>query len=83
MEEKLEIPKRTGICAARHIVAAHESVCKEKPVEWSKPCVGCSELHACSLPNGVIDWTENLQPIFEATGIYPQLCGYDSPTAAG
>lgn len=79
-EIKLEITLRTAICAARHIVAAHKSARRQQPVEWAAVCVECSELQACRLPNAVIDWIETLRPISEATGIYPQLCGYDGPT---
>ncbi len=73
-EKTITIPTIAVVCAARHFVAAHESACRQQPVEWAAVCAECSEVHACKLTNGVIDWVETMKPIFEATGVSPQLC---------
>ena len=73
-EKILTISKNTAICAARHFVAAHESACRQQPVEWAAVCAECSEVQTCKLTNGVIDWVETMRPIFEAAGVSPQLC---------
>lgn len=72
-DTEVTIPVRTALCAARHFIAAHESACAQRPVEWGAVCVGCPAFQSCELPNGVIDWTETMRPILEATGISPQL----------
>lgn len=64
----LEIPKRTAICAARHYVAAHESVCTGEPVNWASPCEQCGEFAECRA-----DWIEVMAPLFDAVGIHPQI----------
>lgn len=67
-EMMLEISQRTAICAARHIVAAHESACTGEPVEWGSPCVECSEISQCKCR-----WIDLMAPLFDATKIYPKL----------
>lgn len=70
------IPMRTAICAARHFFYLHKGVCltmeSEKPFgcdwAWGLACAECSESHKCRL-----DWIETMAPIFDATGIHPQI----------
>lgn len=72
--KSVTIPLSAAVCAARHFVAAHESACRQRPVEWAAVCAKCPEIQTCKLTNGVIDWVETMKPIFEATGVSPQLC---------
>lgn len=83
MEDKktLTISMDTAICAARHIVGAHESACRGEPVDYAGICGNVYHLAECNAPcrrnwamcNNVLDWQEMLEPIFAATGIYPML----------
>ena len=93
MEDKktLTISVDTAICAARHIVAAHESWCTGKLFDWGMPCQANRYQPECSAPcrrnwaacNNVLDWQEMLEPIFAAAGIYPQLARADDPGLVG
>ena len=75
----MEISTRTAICAARHIVAAHESTCTEIPVDWGKICEGCSEVQSCLSEFGCFGWDDMMRPIFDEAGIYPKICRNDTP----
>lgn len=64
----VELPRSAVICAAKHYIAAHESACTEKPVEFGAICEDCPELMEC---RG--NWLDSAAPLFQAAGIYPQL----------
>lgn len=76
VKKTLTISVDTATCAARHIVAAHESACTNKPVDFGGIC-GDRYQAVCSAPcvaaYGSLDWLEMMRPIFDATGIYPSL----------
>lgn len=76
---KLEISMRTAICAARHFVAAHESACRQRPVDWTAACAGCSESEGCRSEFGWFGWLDVMGPIFIKTGIHPKVHD-DGPT---
>lgn len=69
----MEISKRTAICAARHFVAAHESACTGRPVEWGDICSECSELHECLPGLAAFGGIDVMDPIFFETGIHPVI----------
>lgn len=69
----MEISKHTAICAARHIVAAHESACTNKPVDWAQICVGCSEFSKCRPRLAAFGWLDVMGPIFTEAGIHPRI----------
>lgn len=64
-----QVSEETVICAVQHIVAAHESARKGEPVEWGALCESCCEFNQCKL-----NWIERLTPLFDAAGIYPNVC---------
>ena len=68
--ETVTIPKTTAICAARYFVAAHESECLGRPVNFSGPCIRCSENQRC-LTGKLIDWPVVIRPLFDAVGGIP------------
>ena len=68
--ETVTIPKTTAICAARYFVAAHESACLGRPVNFIGPCIRCSENQRC-LTGKLIDWPEVIRPLFDAVGGIP------------
>ena len=77
--ETVTIPKTTAICAARYFVAAHESECLGRPVNFGGPCIRCSENQRCRQKGAVLDWAETIRPLFDAVGGIPfQLARMDS-----
>lgn len=56
------------VCAARHFVAAHESACRDEPVDFGAICSGCPEYPACKA-----NWLETAAPVFDAAGIQPRF----------
>lgn len=64
----IEISDRTAICAAQHFMAAHESACTGTPVDWGAVCAVCGEAGRCDFK-----WTELMAPLFDATGIHPNV----------
>lgn len=68
----MEITERMAICAAQHYVAAHESTCTDTPVDWGAVCATCKEVSRCNF-----DWYGIMKPLYQATGIYPQLLRHD------
>lgn len=69
----MEISKRTAVCLARHTIAAHESACTQKPVDFGKVCAECSEIADCLDGGRMVDWIKTTAPFFDAVGLHPQL----------
>lgn len=66
--EKVELPRDAVVCAARHYIAAHESLCRDVPVDFAWPCFKCECWSNCKG-----QWLETAKPIFDAAGVHPQL----------
>ena len=66
--------RKTVVCAARHYIAAHDSACDTKPVDFGSVCVNCEMWPEC---NG--DWLKAAAPLFDAAGIQPQIIRTPAP----
>lgn len=68
------IPRKTIVCAARHYIAAHDSACDTKPVDFGSVCVNCEMWPECKG-----DWLKAAAPLFDAAGIQPQIIRTPAP----
>lgn len=64
----MNVSYKAVICAARHFCAAHESACKQEPVDFGAVCAGCSEWETCGGK-----WMDAAAPLFDAAKIHPTV----------
>lgn len=76
MEKYIALPISAAICGAQHFIAAHESAKQGIPVDFTAVCNGCRCLEQCRY-----DWLKTAAPLFEETGIYPDLMEEESKAA--
>lgn len=62
------IPRKAIVCAARHYIAAHDSACDGKPVDFGSVCVNCEMWAGCQG-----DWLKAAAPLFDAAGVRPEV----------
>ncbi len=67
-KDTVTLPAIAVHCAARHFVAAHESACSERPVDFAEPCRYCPYMGECHA-----NWLEAAAPLFDAAGIHPKI----------
>ena len=68
MSDLIEVPPGALVCAARHLLAAHESAKNEVRMDSSAPCRGCPIYEPCRA-----NWLKTAAPIFEAANVSPDL----------
>lgn len=74
MPDSKSLPHKTIVCAARHYIAAHNSACDAKPVDFGSVCVNCETWNECQG-----NWLKAAAPLFDAAAIQPQIIRRPSP----